>query len=229
MWLWQESQGWELGVGSKAALPHLLDQPRQLVPLQSLGLEIVGKMCGVGRYIKSWGRACGVAGNAVVMPWSGGPRCRGTRGWASSGPPRLGPLPAGQYQDARAVPLLVLGTLRARGSRPVAPVPVFPEPAAWLMPWQRDGVRGGAGPTFLHSKVMGTSWCGLVETGPAGQVLVSPVLCDTLFFNEYEMSYSISFDYFRLKVYFIQYFNCTPACFLFLLAYKTFYQLFTLR
>lgn len=64
-------------MGSKAALPHLLDQPRQLVPLQSLGLEIVGKMCGVGRYLKSWVRACGAAGNAVVTPAEARPKMKG--------------------------------------------------------------------------------------------------------------------------------------------------------
>ena len=34
-------------------------------------------------------------------------------------------------------------------------------------------------------------------------------------FDEYEMSYSISFDYFRLKVYFIRYFKCYSSLFLF--------------
>ena len=70
----------------------------------------------------------------------------GTRRPASSGPPRLGPFPSGWNQDARAALLQILGMLRASGSRPGAPVPVFPEPVAWLMPWQQDGAEGGTGP-----------------------------------------------------------------------------------
>lgn len=57
-------RGGEPGVGSVAAPPRLLDQPRPPAPPQPQGPVDAAKACGAGRKVKTWGRA-GVAGDAA--------------------------------------------------------------------------------------------------------------------------------------------------------------------
>lgn len=132
-------RGGEPGVGSVAAPPRLLDQPRPPAPPQPQGPADAAKACGTGPKVKIWGRAggAGASANDAGVRARGGAEMHGKLTAGERGTAGRRPFALGRDRDARAAPLRVLGAQRARCCRPDAPAPAFPGPAAWLTPGQR--------------------------------------------------------------------------------------------